>query len=174
MKTNTKRLVISSMLLAAAYLLPFLTGQIKQFGAALTPMHIPVLLCGFICGWQWGLAVGVIAPLLRSVTLGMPVIFPSAVCMSVELAVYGAVAGLMYKFLPKKKPFIYVALLTAMVAGRALWGIAQLICLGFDTTKFTLTAVFTRSVLESIPGIILQIVLVPLIVMLTGKWKVKI
>ena len=81
------------------------------------PMHIPVLLCGFICGWPWGLLVGLFAPILRSVTLGMPPLFPTAVCMAFELAAYGAVAGILYKTLPKKKCFIYCALLGAMVIG---------------------------------------------------------
>ena len=121
-KTNkgfsVRRLVLSALFLALAFVLPFLTGQVQQIGRMLCPMHIPVLLCGFICGWQWGLAVGVAAPLLRSLTLGMPPFFPTAVCMSLELAVYGAVAGLMYKLLPKKMGFVYLSLLISMVCGR--------------------------------------------------------
>ena len=67
-----RRLVYSALFLALALLLPFLTGQIPQIGSALNPMHIPVLLCGFVCGWPWGLAVGLIAPLLRHLLFGMP------------------------------------------------------------------------------------------------------
>ena len=97
------KLVMAAMFLAFAYVLPFLTGQIPEIGSMLCPMHIPVLLCGFICGWPWGLCVGLIAPILRSLTMGMPPFFPTAVCMALELAVYGTVAGLMHRFLPRKK-----------------------------------------------------------------------
>ena len=101
-------------------------------------MHLPALLCGFMCGWPWGLAVGLISPLLRSVIFGMPPMFPTAVSMAFEMAVYGAVSGLLYRLLPKKKGYIYVSLIAAMVA---------------------------------VPGIIVQIVLVPLLVMTMEKAK---
>ena len=93
--------------------LPFLTGQIPQFGSMLLPMHIPVLLCGFVCGWPFGLVVGLITPVLRSLMFGMPPMFPVAVAMAFELAAYGFMTGLLYKLLPKKVPFIYVTLVAA-------------------------------------------------------------
>ena len=96
-------IALSGMFLALAYVMPFLTGQIQQIGKMLCPMHVPVLLCGFICGAPYGLVVGALAPILRSVTLGMPVLFPSATAMAFELAVYGFMAGFLYKALPKKK-----------------------------------------------------------------------
>ena len=108
---KTLKMVISALFLALAYVLPFLTGQIPEIGAMLCPMHIPVLLCGFICGWPWGLAVGLVAPLFRSLILSMPPLFPTAVCMAFELGTYGAVAGLAYRLLPAKKPYVYLSLL---------------------------------------------------------------
>ena len=124
MRTHSKdtsarvlRLTYSALYLAIALVLPFLTGQIPQIGSMLCPMHIPALLCGFVCGWPWGLAVGFIAPLLRSALFGMPTMFPAAVAMAFELAAYGAVAGLLYRVLPKRTGCIYVALIAAMVAG---------------------------------------------------------
>ena len=84
------KMVLAALFLALAYVLPFLTGQIPEIGSMLCPMHIPVLLCGFICGWQWGGVVGFVAPLFRSLTLGAPLFFPKAVCMAFELAAYGA------------------------------------------------------------------------------------
>ena len=92
MRNNrVKQLVLSALFLALALVLPFLTGQIPEVGKMLCPMHLPVLLCGFFCSWPWGLAIGLIAPVLRSFMFGMPPLFPAAVCMSVELATYGAV-----------------------------------------------------------------------------------
>lgn len=117
-----RKLTYAALFLALAMVLPFLTGQIPQIGKSLCPMHIPALLCGFLCGWPWGLAVGLIAPLLRSVTFGMPAMFPDAVVMAFELAAYGAVAGILYRLLPKRLGIgrIYIALAAAMLAGRII------------------------------------------------------
>ncbi len=102
---STKKLVLAALFLALAYLLPFLTGRIPEIGSMLLPMHLPVLICGFVCGWPYGLAVGFVAPLLRSFTLGMPPFFPTAVAMAFELAAYGAITGICYKKLPKETAF---------------------------------------------------------------------
>ena len=166
------KLVLASLFLALAYVMPFLTGQIPEIGSMLCPMHLPVLLCGFICGWPWGLAVGVIAPLFRSLTLGMPPLFPTALCMAFELAAYGAIAGVMHKLLPKKKPYIYCSLLIAMIAGRLIWGAAMFICVGSGGGNFTFAAFLAGAVTNAIPGIILQIILVPAIVMLLDNPKI--
>ena len=167
----TLKMIISALMLAMAYVLPFMTGQIPEVGSMLCPMHIPVLLCGFICGWPWGLAVGFTAPLLRSLTLGMPPLFPSAVCMAFELAVYGAIAGLMHRLLPKKRGYIYLSLLVAMLAGRIVWGIAMLVCLGITGGTFTFSAFIAGAITNAVPGIILQIILIPLLIMLIERKK---
>ena len=173
MKKHTyRKLVLAAMCLALALVLPFLTGQIPEIGAALSPMHIPALLCGFICGWPWGLIVGFVAPLLRSLTLGMPPLFPTAVCMAFELAAYGAVAGLMHRFLPRKKPYIYCSLLTAMIIGRIIWGLAMYIFVGINGGAFTFAAFVAGAFTNAIPGIIVQIVLIPLLVMILENPKI--
>lgn len=168
---RTKKLVLAAMFLALALVLPFLTGQIPEIGSMLCPMHIPVLLCGFFCGWQWGLAVGLIAPLLRSILFSMPPMFPTAVCMAAELATYGVVSALLYKALPNKKLNVYVSLLGAMVAGRLVWGLARLLCTGLDVSQFGLSAFWAGAVTTAIPGIILQIVLIPILVIALKKQK---
>ena len=160
-RRHTVNLTFSALFLALAYLLPFLTGQIQQFGNMLCPMHIPVLLCGFVCGWPWGLAVGFVAPLLRSLVLGMPMLFPSAVCMAVELAVYGAVCGALSHRLPQKIGFTYLSLVAAMIVGRVVWGGAMWLCLGVSGGAFTLSAFFAGAITNALPGIVLQLVLVP-------------
>ena len=165
-------MILAALFLALAYVMPFLTGQIPEIGAMLCPMHLPVLICGFICGWPWGLAVGFIAPLFRSLTLGMPPLFPTALCMAFELASYGAVTGLMHKMLPQKKPFIYASLLVAMIVGRLVWGAAMFICMGINGGSFTFAAFLTGALVNAIPGIIVQIVLVPVIVMLLDNPKI--
>ena len=163
-KSKTRKLVMSALFLALAYTMPFLTGQIPEIGAMLCPMHIPVLLCGFVCGWNWGLAVGMIAPLLRALSLGMPPLFPTAVCMAFELAAYGVTAGLCYQWLPHKKPMIYGALLISMLAGRLVWGASMLLCLGVSGKSFPFSAFVSGAVTNAIPGILLQLILVPVLV----------
>ena len=172
---KTKKLVLnvslSGMFLALAYVMPFLTGQIPEIGKMLCPMHIPVLLCGFVCGAPYGLVVGAVAPILRSLTLGMPLLFPTATAMAFELAVYGLMAGLLYKALPKKKINIYTSLIGAMIVGRIVWGIVMFCIMGFDMTKFGLAAFWTSAVVNAIPGIIVQIILIPIVVMVLEKAK---
>ncbi len=164
-----QKLVLAAMFAALAYLLPFLTGQIPEIGAMLCPMHIPVLLCGFLCGWQWGAVVGFAVPLFRSLTLGMPPPFPTAFCMAFELACYGAVCGLLYRLLPRRKWTVYAALIGAMVAGRAVWGVLMFFCMGMSGGSFGIAAFLSGAVTGAIPGIIAQIVLVPVLVLLAEK-----
>ena len=171
-KNSLLKTVYAAMFLALSYVMPFLTGQIPEIGSMLCPMHVPVLLCGFICGWPWGLAVGFVAPLLRSLTLGMPPLFPTAVCMAFELAAYGVVAGLMHKILPRKKISIYGSLFVSMVVGRIVWGCAMLICTGIKGGSFTLAAFVAGAFTKAIPGIIAQIILVPIIVMVLENAKI--
>ena len=166
---QTKKLVLSALFMALGIVLPFLTGQIQQIGNMLLPMHIPVLLCGFICGWQYGLAVGFITPILRSFLFGMPPLMPTAAAMAVELAVYGLVTGLLYRKLPKKTPYLYVSLLCAMIAGRIAWGIAGIPLFGMAGNGFTAQIFLSGALLNAIPGIILQIVLIPIIMMALSR-----
>ena len=166
-----QKLAIAALCLALCMVLPFLTGQIPEIGSMLCPMHIPALLCGFFCGWPWGLAVGLIAPVLRSLMFGMPPMFPVAICMSAELATYGAVAGLLYSKLPRRKMYIYVSLLSAMVAGRLVWGVAKFLCAGLDVSAFGISAFWVGAITTAIPGIIVQIVLIPILVMALEKYN---
>lgn len=169
MNKKVRNLILAALFLAMAFVLPFFTGQIPEVGSMLCPMHIPVLLCGFFCGWPWGLVVGLVAPLLRSFTLGMPPLFPTAVCMALELAAYGAVSGLMHKLLPRKKPCVYLSLITAMIVGRLVWGGAMYLCMGLKGGQFTIAAFLAGAVTNALPGIIVQIVLIPILVMLLDK-----
>lgn len=168
-RNDIKKLTLSALFLALAFVMPFLTGQIPQFGSMLCPMHVPVLLCGFYCGAFWGLGVGLVAPLLRSVTLGMPPMFPAAFCMAFELAAYGFVAGWLHSKLPKKKGCVYVSLLFAMIIGRLVWGAVMFGCMGFDASKFGFSAFLGGAVFNAVPGIILQVIFIPILVILLEK-----
>lgn len=162
---HLERLAVSGMLLAAALLLPLLTGQLQQIGNMLCPMHIPVLLCGFLCGWQWGMAVGFAAPLLRFVIFGMPPLMPLGIAMAFELAAYGLVAGLLCGLLPKKNGYLYVELVAAMLAGRLVWGAVRYILSGIQGTPFGLEAFWAGAITNAVPGIVLQLLVLPPLVM---------
>ncbi|MBQ7523732.1 MAG: ECF transporter S component [Oscillospiraceae bacterium] len=169
-KFNTRKLVLAAMFLALALLLPFLTGQLQSLGNALSPMHIPVLLCGFFCGPIYGLAVGFIAPLLRFVLFGMPPIMPIGIAMSFELATYGLVSALLYRTFGKKPWSVYVSLIGAMIAGRIVWGAARYILAGLSGSEFGFQAFLAGAVLNAVPGIILHIVLIPIIVLALKRY----
>ena len=166
---HMKRLVLSALFLALAYILPYFTGNIPQIGAMLLPMHIPVLLCGFVCGAPWGLVVGLIAPVMRSVlTGGFPPMFPTAIAMAFELAAYGFVSGFAYHRLPKSLGGTYAALISAMVSGRIIWGVVMaLITLGGGS--FSIAAFVAGAFTNAVPGIVLQLAAIPAIVFALHK-----
>lgn len=158
---RTKKIVLSGLFLALGLLLPFITGQIPEIGNMLLPMHIPVLICGYVCGWQWGMVIGFLTPLLRSVLFGMPMMVPKAICMAFELMVYGMMSGLVYQRLRNKRWRIYISLLTAMVAGRMVWGLVALLVYGLLGIRFGVEIFFAEAILNALPGIFLQLILIP-------------
>ncbi len=164
-KNNIFLLMLSAMLLAMALYLPFLTGQIPEIGNMLCPMHLPVLLCGFLCGPMYGLVVGFVSPLLRFLLFGVPPLVPKGISMCFELAVYGLVSGLLYRKLPRKKLSIYISLFGAMISGRIVWGIARTLFFRLGSSEFGWEAFMAGAFLTAIPGIIVQIILIPVIVM---------
>lgn len=170
---DLRSLILAALFLALALVLPLLTGQIQQIGNMLCPMHIPVLLCGFFCGPLYALAVGSIAPLLRFFLFGMPPLLPNGIAMCFELAAYGAAAGLLYRLLPKKKPYVYVSLIAAMLLGRIVWGVVRVVLLGLGKAPFGWAAFLSGAFVNAIPGMIVQIVLIPLLVMALKKYTDK-
>lgn len=169
-KTRTLKITHSALCLALCIVLPYITGNIPEIGNALSPMHIPVLLCGFICGPFHGALVGFIAPLLRSViTGGYPPIYPTGLAMSFELLTYGLMTGILYEKLPQKNGFVYVALIASMLCGRVVWGAARFIMATVSTQVFTFETFVLGAFLNAISGIILHIVLVPVLVFAVKK-----
>ncbi len=181
------RLMLTAMFLALAYVLPLFTGQIPTIGKVLAPMHLPVLLCGFFCGPVFGAALGVIAPITRSLFFGMPALYPKAIYYAAEFATYGFLAGLLYKLLHTKveaylskkaenrknaaayKRFfkylsIYLSLIPAMIGGRIVWGIARFLLTGLNPSAFGFSVFITEGFAESSAGIVLQLILIPILV----------
>lgn len=169
-KTYLRKNVLSALFLAIGVVLPLLTSQIKEIGDTLLPMHIPVMLCGLICGPFYGLSVGLILPFFRSLTFGMPPFYPNAVWMAAELAAYGFLIGFTYlRFKNPKLLQVYISLLVSMLGGRIVWGLVKTLLLGLGGNSFTLAAFVTGGFLDAIPGIILQLILIPFIFRLYQK-----
>lgn len=163
-KMSIKNLALSGMFIALGLLLPFLTGQIPTIGNRLLPMHIPVLISGFVLGWPYGLMIGFIIPLLRSVIFGMPIMFPIAIAMAFELGAYGLITGLLSSLLPKKKVSTYFTLIISMIIGRGVWGIVSYFLFGLNGMPFTKEVFMAGAFINAIPGIIIQLILIPLII----------
>lgn len=170
MSKTTKNLTLSAMFLAIGMVLPFLTGQIPQIGNMMLPMHIPVLLCGVICGWKYGAVLGFILPLIRYMVFGMPVLFPTGMAMAFEMLTYGLVIGLVYS-LSRWKCIVslYRALIAAMIAGRLVWAVAQMALLGVSGGAFTMKMFLAGAFFNAVPGIIIQLVLIPAVMVALGR-----
>ena len=170
---NVKKLAVTAMLFAVGMVLPFFIGQIPAIGKMLLPMHIPVLLCGFIVGWQYGALIGFLLPIVRGLVFGMPPLYPNAIAMAFEMAAYGFVSGYLYSHARWQCPkMLYISLVTAMLAGRIVWAFAEVILLGIGGNIFTWKMFAAGAFLNAIPGIIVQLTLIPLIMVALRRAKV--
>lgn len=161
--SNIKKSIITAVCMALCYVIPLMFHGIQNAGNIFCPMHIPVFICGLICGWQYGLLCGIAGPALSSALSGMPpvAILPS---MMVELAAYGTAAGLMMKLVRTKSTYadLYISLIAAIVCGRVLAGLAK--ALIFARGSYSMSAWIAGSVVTSWPGTVIQLVFIPTIV----------
>ena len=160
--SNVKKMVLAAVCAALCLVLPMAFHAIPNAGQVILPMHIPVLLCGLICGWPYGGVCGLIGPLLSSIITGMP---PAAMLpsMMVECAVYGFTSGILMKYVRTGKNMtdLYISLVAAMAAGRIVAGFAKALIFTPGVAPF---AWVTTSLVAGIPGIVIQLVLMPLVV----------
>ncbi len=167
-----RKWTLSAMFVALGLVLPFFTGQIPQIGNMLLPMHIPVFLCGLICGWRYGGAVGLILPIMRHMLFGMPVLFPTGIAMSAELLTYGVAAGLIYSMSRWQcVRSLYCAVIAAMLSGRFVWGVVSAILLGLSGKGFTWQMFMAGAFINAVPGIVLQLILIPAIMVALNRTK---
>ncbi len=171
MKNNTKKWVQTALFLAIGMVLPMFIGQVRFLGQAISPMHIPVYLCGMIVGAPYGALMGFILPLLRSVMFGMPPMIPGGAAMAFEMCTYGLVSGLLYDRLKNKKiAGIYLSLIPAMIAGRIVWGIARAVIAGATKSQFTYAMFISGALTTALPGIIIHLIVVPAILAALEKY----
>lgn len=161
-----RKITYCGVLIALGMVLPFLTGQIPEVGSALSPLHIPALLAGFVVGPVWGAVCAFVIPILRSAIFGMPPMFPMACTMAFEMAAYAAVGGVLWHFLPKKPLYLYLSQMGAMVLGRAVYGVMfALFTVNDPAVSYTFAAFLAGCFADAVPGIVLHLVLVPPVVM---------
>ena len=166
----TLKICLAAMCLALAFVLPFLTGAIPEIGGMLCPMHIPAFLLGIIIGPYFGGALAFLSPILRSLIFGSPLLFPRAFSMAFELMAYALAFGILYKLLPKKAPYLYVSLASAMLIGRIVGGAVKTVlfatgAMGKWSTALFISGYFT----ETLPGVIVQLLLIPPLVLALMK-----
>lgn len=169
--TTTRNIVFTALCIAIGLLLPQLVKfiPIAYPGAVLLPMHIPVLICGFLCGWRFGAIAGLLTPLIASLLTGMPPLFPTAVSMMIELAAYGILTGLLYKYTKGK---IFITLVGAMLGGRIVLGVVNAFLFNLADNAYGLGLFVSGAFVTALPGIIIQLILVPIIIRSLQRAKV--
>ncbi len=161
--SSVKKSIICAVCIALCYILPLLFHGIQNAGSIFCPMHIPVFICGLICGWQYGLLCGLAGPAISSALTGMPPIayMPT---MMVELAIYGVVAGIMMKIVYTRSTYadLYISLIVAMVLGRIGAGIVR--ALIFTRGAYSMAMWISAYLVTCWPGIIIQFIFIPTII----------
>lgn len=164
---KVKKLTFGALCLALSLLLPqvFHLIGMQQAGSIFLPMHLPVFLGGMLLGPIYGLFLGIFSPLMSSILTGMPrteiVIF-----MMCELATYGMVSGLLFQYFQfnKKRGGLFSSLIIAMISGRIVYGTVITVATYLFHIPMGSFEVVLISTLTGLPGIIIQLILVPIIV----------
>ena len=156
---NIRRLTYGGLFVALALVLPSMFHMVG-LGQIFLPMHIPVLFAGFVCGPVAGMLVGMVSPMLSALLTGMPPLMPpTAQAMVIELGLYGLLTGLLFERL---RLGAYISLLGAMFAGRVIYGmVAWAILPMFGFPKVPVWAPLMGAFGKSLPGVIVQVVLIP-------------
>ncbi len=175
-RQNTGKLTLAAMMLALCFILPYFTGSIPTIGSVLLPMHLPAFLAGLLCGPWWGMAVGFVAPILRSITLGMPPSMVMAVPMAFELATYAGVTGGIYHLAKTKRnlatlPAVYAGIIPALVVGRLVYALAKAAMTLAAVNLPALLPYVVESILSAAPGVIVQLTLIPAIMVAVERQK---
>ncbi len=173
-RKSLTNMILCAMFIATGILLPLVTANNPQLGKTICPMHIPVFICGAVCGWQWGMAAGIITPLLRAVIFPSPLLYPDAISMAFELATYGLIIGLLLKLLSGKTDrvaSIYISLTAAMVVGRVVLAFARFALYGmFGGAAYTWATWVSVSVVGALPALVIQFAIIPPVIYAFGKY----
>lgn len=160
-KNQLRKIIFTSLCIALGFIFVQICKviPIANANAIFLPMHIPVLICGLVCGARYGMIAGVSLPLITFLLTGMPILFPIGLSMMFELATYGVMIALMYKLTNEK---LYISLIIALIAGRIIYGIVASIFFSFTTIPFGMSIFVTSTIVTAFPGIVMQFILIPL------------
>lgn len=168
-KTQITKLVYTAICIALGLLLPMVNKVPGvNLGAILLPMHIPVLLAGFLCGIPYATFCGFILPLLNFALTGRPMLYPVGIAMMFELGAYGCITAVLYKLTKGK---IYISLIGGMLGGRIVLGIANTILFGLKGNPYGLSVFLTSAFVNALPGIVIQLIVIPAIIYALKKAK---
>lgn len=165
---DLRRLTGTALCIALGLIVPMLFHAVG-LGATFSPMHLPVLLCGLCFGPWYGLICGVLCPFISSIVTGMPPLFPTCLTMTFELSVYGFLSGFLYRTLKKN---IYLSLIITMIAGRLTGGFVSAVIFTIIGSPYSFELFFSAYFITTLPGILVQLIIVPLIVFALEKGKV--
>lgn len=157
--SSTRSLTLSGLLIAAGIVAGIIFHSMGIGGQIALPLHYSPLLAGLLLGWRWGFAVGLVVPLLSALLTGMPPLIPSAILMVPELAVYGACCGLLRRLIG-----VYLALIISLILGRIAWGLAAWSLIPLLGLEIPVSAALIASIVKGLPGIVGQLIIVPLLV----------
>ena len=172
------KIVIAGAFITLGWMLPFVTGQIKEIGSMFLPMHLPIFVGGLMLGPLYGAIIGLIVPITRSLIFGMPNFFPTAVSMSLELATYGFISGLFFNIIFKNKrqnkgeliAFSLISIIIAMLIGRIVWGLSRMFFAMIPSqSAFPFSAFIAGAFINAWPGMVIQIIVIPLIILALNK-----
>lgn len=160
-KVTTKELVLSGLLLASGIIIPMVFHVFGMTGPIALPMHIPVLIGGFLLPPQLALALGIITPITSGLLTGMPVMFPMGIIMAFELGTYGLTASLArQKFNLPIIPSLIISMIAGRIAaGLTVAGLVELFGVKMNPVMFVKGAVVT-----GLPGIIIQLLFIPALI----------
>ena len=169
-KFTTKEIVLSGLLLATGIILPMLFHMFGMTGPIALPMHIPVLIGGFLLSPQLALLLGIITPVISGMLTGMPVMFPMGIIMAVELGIYGLTASLMTR---KLKLTAIPSLIISMITGRIAAGLTVAFLVQLFGVKMNPVTYVRGAIVTGLPGIIIQLIFIPTLIYAINKYLKK-
>lgn len=167
---NYKKAVITLGFVMLSVLLPQIFHVFGMNGQIFLPMHIPVLLAGFLLGPIYGFLAGAISPIISTALTGMPAEFPMMPIMIFELGTYGLVSGLLNKY--TKLPS-FASLVIAMITGRISYAISYGMIKTFMLPTISSNISVQSAFIAGIPGIVIQLIIISIILIIVKKERSK-
>ena len=161
--SSVKKSTLCALCIALCIVLP-VAFHALGVGAVFLPMHIPVFLCALTCGWAYGMFCGAAGCALSSLLTGMPTV-TGLPAMAAELAIYGLITGLLYRFIRTKNAYadLLISVIAAMILGRVAAGAINALIFARGVT-YSLAMWVSAYLFTSWPGTVLILISVPALI----------